>query len=382
MECDNYLSDDNSSKEDLIEQEDYFIHKNINEEQQIKDKNLSKESHINRIIQGECFEKAFNQIFDPKGKDTLEFENEEDYSQPIMGDKLGDISDIKFCPEKTIIKKVEEKNDKFYPFTQGQGVVKTLEKIGLTANFNYYSSKINLTSNVNNQIFINSKFRTTDYYIDEKGKKKKQKKKRKFKPDDIRKKIKARFHKVIKNIINTKLKKVGAKKLFDFFPQSFITNITIQLNNKALNLTYEKLIEKDYISKIKLKKRNTDLEKYAKNMDVLNYLKENPEICVNSEFEKIKNMKYIDILKAYFSSMEFEESIIELYYKKEKIDYIEEYVNKALTYVNFFADNKKINNVLKKVKVIENENDNDNDISSNNDNSKEDEEDDSGYECQ
>ena len=80
--------------------------------------------------------------------------------------------------------------------------------------------------------------------------------------------------------------------------------------------------------------------------------------------------------------MEFEESIIELYNKKEKIDYIEEYVNKALTYVNFFADNKKINNVLKKVKVIENENDNDNDISSNNDNSKEGEEDDSGYECQ
>ena len=376
----NYLSDDNSYKEDL-EQDYYFDHKNINEKQQIKDKNLSKESHINQIIpEDECFEKAFNEIFDPKGKDTLNFENGEDYSPPIMRDKLDDISDIKLYPEKTIIKNVEEKNDKFYPFTQGQGVVKTLEKIGLTANLNS-SSKINLTLNVNNQILINSKFKTIDYYIDEKGKKKKQKKKRKFKPDDIRKKIKARFHKIIKNIINTKLKKVGAKKLFDFFPQSFITNITIKLNNKALNLTYQQLIEKDYISK-KIKKRNTDLEKYVKNMEVLNYLKENPEICVNSEFEKIKNMKYIDILKAYFSSMEFEESIIELYNKKEKIDYIEEYVNKALTYVNFFADNKKINNVLKKVKVIENENDNDNDISSNNDNSKEGEEDDSGYECQ
>ena len=376
----NYLSDDNSYKEDL-EQDYYFDHKNINEKQQIKDKNLSKESHINQIIpEDECFEKAFNEIFDPKGKDTLNFENGEDYSPPIMRDKLDDISDIKLYPEKTIIKNVEEKNDKFYPFTQGQGVVKTLEKIGLTANLNS-SSKINLTLNVNNQILINSKFKTIDYYIDEKGKKKKQKKKRKFKPDDIRKKIKARFHKIIKNIINTKLKKVGAKKLFDFFPQSFITNITIKLNNKALNLTYQQLIEKDYISK-KIKKRNTDLEKYVKNMEVLNYLKENPEICVNSEFEKIKNMKYIDILKAYFSSMEFEESIIELYNKREKIDYIEEYVNKALTYVNFFADNKKINNVFKKVKDIENNNDNDNVISNNNDNSEEDEKDDSGYEFQ
>ena len=109
-------------------------------------------------------------------------------------------------------------------------------------------------------------------------------------------------------------------------------------------------------------------------MDVLNYLKENPEICENSEFEKLKNMKYIDILRAYFSSMEFEDSIVELYNKKEKIDYIEEYVNKALTYVNFFADNKKVNNT-KKMKDTEN-------LSNSNSNlGEEEEEDESGYEC-
>ena len=373
-----YLSDDNSSKEELIEQEDCFIHKNINEKPQIKDENLSKKSHINQIIYDGCFEKAFNKIFNPKEKDILEFGNEEDYSPPIMRDKLDDISNIKLCQEEKTIIKVEDKNDKCYPFTEGQGIVKTLEKIGLTVNYNS-PSKINLTSNVNNLILINSKFKTTDYYIDEKGKKKKQKKKRKFKPDDIRKKIKARFHKVIKNIINIKLKKFGAQKLFDFFPQSFITNITIKLNNKALFLTYEKLIEKDYISKTTIKKRNTDFEKYNKNLEVLNYLRENPEICINSQFDIIKNMKYIDILKAYFSSKEFEESIIELYNKKEKIDYIEEYVNKALTYVSFFANNKKIND-LKKVKDIEN--DNNNNSSSNKDISEENEEDDSGYECE
>ena len=380
MEYNHYLSDDNQSKEDLIEQDDYFIQKKLNEEQPIENKDLSKESQINQIIPDECFEKAFNQIFDPKSKD-IEYENEEDFSPPVMNDYPNEIKDIGPCQEeKTIIKKVEE-NEDCYPFTQGKGVVKTLEKIGLSANF-ISNSKINLTTNVSNQIYINSKFKIIDYYVDGNGKKKKQKKKRKFKPDDIRKKIKARFHKVIKNIINSKLKKAGSKKLFDFFPQSFITNITIKLNNNALNLTYEKLIEKDYTSETQTKRRSTDLEKYAKNMDVLNYLKENPEICENSEFEKLKNMKYIDILKAYFSSMEFEESIIELYNKREKIDYIEEYVNKALTYVNFFADNKKINNVFKKVKDIENNNDNDNVISNNNDNSEEDEKDDSGYEFQ
>ena len=242
-------------------------------------------------------------------------------------------------PEKKIIIKVEEKEDKNFPFAKGQGLSKTLEKIGLT--LDNTSSKISLLNIHNNQGLTNSKFKTIDYYIDENGKKKKQKKKRKFKPDDIRKKIKAKFHKVIKNIINSKLKNAGSKKLFDFLPQSFITNITIKLNNQAMDLTYENLIEKDYVPKTKIKKGNPDLEKYKKNLDVLYYLRENPEICKNSDFEKIKKMKYIDILKAYFSSSEFEQSIIGLNNKKEKIDYIEEYINKALSYVNFFAFNKK-----------------------------------------
>ena len=117
-----------------------------------------------------------------------------------------------------------------------------------------------------------------------------------------------------------------------------------------MNLTYENLIEKDYVPKTKIKKGNHDIEKYNKNLDVLYYLRENPEICKNSDFEKIKKMKYIDILKAYFSSLEFEQSIIELNNKKEKTDYIEEYINKALSYVNFFAFNKKKFNDKKVVK--------------------------------
>ena len=48
--------------------------------------------------------------------------------------------------------------------------------------------------------------------------------KRKYKPDDIRKKIKARFHKSIKNIINDNLKKAGSKHFFSFLPQIFISS--------------------------------------------------------------------------------------------------------------------------------------------------------------
>ena len=76
-------------------------------------------------------------------------------------------------------------------------------------------------------------------------------------------------------------------------------------------------------------------------MTVLNYLKENPEISELSEFNRIKNMKYMDILSAYFSSHEFEQTIVELYNKKETNDYIKEYVNKALSYVNFFYNKRE-----------------------------------------
>ena len=336
MERNPDLSDYIPSKEELMAQDDFLFQQNLNEAHSMQNKNSEeKESHINKIIEDESFEKAFNEIFLKKSNEI----EPEEIDPPVIEYQPEKIIIATPCPEKKMVIKVEENEDKIFPFTEGHGLSKALQKIGLTAN--YTSSKISLLNIYNNQGINNSKFKTTDYYIDENGKKKKQKKKRKFKPDDIRKKIKARFHKVIKNIINSKLKNAGSKKLFDFLPQSFISNITIRLNKQAMDLTYENLIEKNYVLKTKIKKGNPDLEKYNKNLDVLNYLKENPQICKNSDFEKIKNMKYIDILKAYFSSFEFEQSIIELNKKKEKIDYIEEYINKSLTYVNFFAFNKK-----------------------------------------
>ena len=55
--------------------------------------------------------------------------------------------------------------------------------------------------------------------------KKRQRKIRKYKPDDIRKQIKARFHKTLKNILNYKLKTACSTLFFYFLPQSFISNI-------------------------------------------------------------------------------------------------------------------------------------------------------------
>lgn len=73
---------------------------------------------------------------------------------------------------------------------------------------------------------------------------------------------------------------------------------------------------------------------------MLKYLDKNPKISELSSFNKIRKMKYRQILNAYFQSKEFEESIIELHKKRERIWYIEDYINKAFNYVYFYSTNQ------------------------------------------
>ena len=164
--------------------------------------------------------------------------------------------------------------------------------------------------------------------------------KRKYKPDDIRKKIKARFHKSIKNIINENLKKAGSKHLFSFMPQIFISSIARGKNYQVMDLKYRELLQKDFLSEIdeiKYKNKNVDYSKYKNNLRVLEYLDNNPEICNNSGFDIISQMKYRDLLNEYFKSDEFDKAIEKLREEKEEEDYINEYVNKAKSYVKFFS---------------------------------------------
>ena len=190
--------------------------------------------------------------------------------------------------------------------------------------------------------------------------------KRKYKPDDIRKKIKARFHKSIKNIINENLRRVGSKHLFSFLPQIFISSIAREKNHKVLNLTYRELLEKDFISDIdekKYKNKNVDLSKYKNNLRVLEYLDENPEICKNSGFDIISKMKYSDLLDEYFKSDEFEKALYKLKEENEEEDYISEYKNKAKGYVKFFSELPlKIKNNIKNNNEDDKNNENKNTI--------------------
>ena len=177
---------------------------------------------------------------------------------------------------------------------------------------------------------------------DKKGKSlNKLKHKRKYNADDIRKKIKARFHKSIKNIINENLKKAGSKELFTFLPQIFISSISREKNRSVLNMSFRDLLQKNFVDdvdEIKYKNKKVDFAKYKRNLNVLKYLDENPEICRNSGFDLISKMKYSDLLNEYFKSDEFKREIFKLREEQEDEHYITEYISKCKTYVKFFME--------------------------------------------
>ena len=126
--------------------------------------------------------------------------------------------------------------DKCFPFKTGKGIInintkynydpfevdnkeattmdfgdektdKTNELLFLNNNKNN-NNIINKNKNTENDLYL-MKFTTKKYYYSESGRRKKVKKKCKYKADIIRKKIKSRFHKSLKNIINKNLKNSG-----------------------------------------------------------------------------------------------------------------------------------------------------------------------------
>ena len=67
----------------------------------------------------------------------------------------------------------------------------------------------------------------------------------------------------------------------------------------------------------------------------MKYLDSNKRISEESGWEVIKNMKYMDLFKAYFYSNEFEQNVEKLS-KKETTDYINAYIYFSSTYVDYF----------------------------------------------
>ena len=164
--------------------------------------------------------------------------------------------------------------------------------------------------------------------------KKRKNNKRKDNSDNIRKKIKSRFIKALKNAINEKLKWGGSLYFFNLLPQIFIINLSKEVNKSVLDLTIKEIFSKNFCNN--KKKKKADINKYNHNLVVLKYLENKKDICEKSQFNIIKDMKYSDIYKEYLISKEFEKEISTLIEQKESEKYIKDYINNARNFLNYF----------------------------------------------
>ena len=155
---------------------------------------------------------------------------------------------------------------------------------------------------------------------------------RKLKPDSLRKKIKARFHRKIGQIINNKLKEYGSKFQFELFPQPFIKNINIEFNRPLLSLTMRELFQKTFGFKDK------DREKSNYNIKVIKYLEENPDICLDDKITNFLDSTYEEIIKKYMHGKYLLEDIERLKKEGENSEYINRYTFIAIHWVEFYKN--------------------------------------------
>ena len=173
------------------------------------------------------------------------------------------------------------------------------------------------------------------------------KQKRKTKPDDIRKKIKSRFLKTLKNKINENLVHAKSKLFFNYLPQCFICNVTKKGNDSSiLNMTFKELMLTNFLDKsmgtiyLRKEERDTDMKKdkkkYENNVKTINYLEKNQKISEKARFNIIQKMTFIDLFKEYLESKEFDEDILKL--KEEEDDeYVKDYIIKAFDFIKYFS---------------------------------------------
>ena len=258
-------------------------------------------------------------------KDKKIFENKNNFNFPPTNKTKIWIKDP-YKKTNNIIQKTQT-NDKCFPFTSGKGLIKLMNKES------FEKVKKESTKNL---------FKTKQFIIGSNGNIKKLKKTRKFKSDDIRKKIKGKFHKALKDIINHNLKKAGSKELLSYISRYFTGNISKEFNKKYMNITYEELLSIDF-SKCEGNCLNSKVEQkqYIKNQNFLLYLQKNPGISKLSGFDIIKNMKYKDIMQLYFLSEEFENTIIQLKNKNESDAYINAYINSSKNYISYFMNDNQ-----------------------------------------
>ena len=150
---------------------------------------------------------------------------------------------------------------------------------------------------------------------------------RKYNADNIKKKIKSRFFKDLRFVLNKRLKNAGVKKQFKAFSYSFINNTKKKINERVWNLSF-----KDFIcDEININKNYND------NKNVLECLEnnyKNPKIGEKSNCFIFINRKIGEIFKEYLKSIEFQNQILEI--KKEECN--QDYVKNFIVLANYFPN--------------------------------------------
>ena len=208
--------------------------------------------------------------------------------------------------------------------------------------YNHYSKK--LIQEVIENNFQNNIENATGGANAESGNKKKRSiklkniKKRKENSDNIRKKIKTRFFKVLKNKVNERLKIAGSQKFFKFLPNKFITNVSKEKNKSVLDLTFKEMFSKYLCEGGSKDQYQSELINYYHNLEVLEYLEKNNDISEKSNFNIFKNMKFSQIFNEYLKSKEFEMEIALLKKENESDKYIKDYIIRANDLIEFFSN--------------------------------------------
>ncbi len=161
---------------------------------------------------------------------------------------------------------------------------------------------------------------------------------RKYNSDNIIKKIKTKYHKILKIQTNKKLKNVGSKKFFKNLPQVFITNLKKEEIRSILNKTYKDILTNNFIEWQKPGSKGKNNNNYLYNKSVLNYLEKNKKKFKELNYNMF-NMTYSQLYNEYLESVEFEKEIANLT-KKETLKYTKNYILKANNFINFFHMNK------------------------------------------
>ena len=167
-----------------------------------------------------------------------------------------------------------------------------------------------------------------DIYDFSKKERAKVKKRRYFYRDNILQKIKRNFFNVyIIKHLNNVLKKEESNIFFDLFPQSFVNNVSKELNNQILNMTLKDIFE------IKDLYKGKKINKYYYNLNVINSIKNK-----NSKINDLLEKTYIEHYKEYLNSDEYKIKINEIneHYKEDE-KYIIKYKAISKHYIELFS---------------------------------------------